>query len=147
MAEFEVRMDAAKVLAMLSRIGDKNSWRKILKSLVSVFGFKDVIDHFGKEQGEDGKWPALSPAYRKWKSRKYPGRQKLVLSSRLRQSFLPANTRYEGNDGVAFFNPVEYADKHDLGKDGVPQRQFMWLSGRAMNQLERGLLDQMTRGS
>lgn len=140
-------MDAAKVLAMLSRIGDKNSWRKILKSLVSVFGFKDVIDHFDNEQGEGREWPKLSPQYGEWKSKKYPGRQKLILHSRLRQSFLPANTRYEGKDGVAFFNPVEYADKHDIGKDGVPQRQFMWLSGRAMDQLERGLLDQMTRGN
>lgn len=145
MAEFEVRMDAAKVLAMLSRVGDKKRWRAILKSLVAVFGFKDVIDHFDKEQGPDGKWPALSPSYKKWKARKYPGRPKLVLSSRLRQSFLPANTRYEGPDGVAFFNPVEYADTHDKGLK-MPQRQFMWLSGRAMDHIERGLLGEMLKG-
>lgn len=139
-------MDAARALAMLSKLGDKGRWRQILKSLVAVFGFKDVIDHFQKQRGEDGAWPPLAPKYRKWKSRKYPGRPKLVLSSRLRQNFLPANTRYEGQSAVAFFNPVEYADRHDRGLDGSPQRQFMWLSRTAMGNLEGGLLREMLKG-
>lgn len=130
---------------MLSGFGDKRKWREILRSLVAVFGFKDVIDHFDRESGPEGKWPALKPSYAKWKKRKgYT--KKLVLSGHLRQNFLPANTRYDGQEAVAFFNPVEYADQHDEGKN-LPQRQFMWLSGKAMNNLERGLLDRMMRGA
>ena len=178
MADFEIKLDAAKALAMMNKIGSKDKWMKILSSLVATIGLGDVRDHFRREQGSSGAWPELSRSYAEWKQRKYAGRPKLVLSAHLSKSFLPSNIRREGPDAVALFNPVEYSGMHDKGFKGtqnvpahtrivqsvfgkklkapikvnvrahskkvdVPQRQFMWLSTRAMDLMEKGLLSQM----
>ncbi len=139
-----VTIEASKVLAMLSGLGDKTRWMRALKSVVSVFLFKDVIDHFSKESGPDGKWPDLKESYAKWK-KKQGKNKKLILSSNLRQNFLPANVRTHNASSVAFFNPVEYAGKHDRG-EGVPQREFMWISNRAQDLMDKALVDTIIQG-
>lgn len=140
----EVTFEASRVLAMLSGFGDKTRWLRALKSVVAVFLFKDVIDHFRKEEGPDGKWPDLNKSYAKWKQGKGKTK-KLILTGNLRQNFLPTNVRSHNVNSVAFFNPVNYGGQHDRG-EGVPQRQFMWISNRAQDLMDRALVDTMVGG-
>lgn len=142
--EFKITLESAGILKRIAGLGDKARWKRILRSVVAIFGHKDVIDHFEKEQGPDGKWPPLNEAYAKWKKR-HGKTKKLVLSGNLRQSFLPSNIRDGGELAVAYFNPVEYGGKHDRG-EGVPERKFMWLSDNAKNLMDQALVDRIVRG-
>lgn len=145
--KFEVTLESSRVLAMLAGLGDRSAWKRALKSIVAVFGFKDVVDHFRKEQGPDGQWPELGGWYKDRKHKKYPGRPMLVMSGRLRQGFLPTNIRENDEASVAMFNPTEYAGKHDRGEDGVKQRKFMWISRRAQDLMDKGLIDAILKGA
>lgn len=144
--KMEIRGEVVGLLNYISSITNTERWKRILRSLVAVIGIKDVRGHLRNEEGPDGKWPELSEGYGKWKRRKYPGRQMLILSGNLSRQFLPANIRDEGPLSVAFFNPVSYAGKHDRGEDGVPKRKFMWLSQDATDNMAKGLAQQILEG-
>lgn len=141
--KLEVKLEAAQVLSMLSKLGNKRAWMSALRSIVAIFGFKDVVKHFRNEEGPDGKWPPLKPSYEKWKAKQ--GKTKMLqFTGQLRQNFLPSNIRDNDASSVALFNPTEYSGKHDRG-EGVPQRQFMWISGQAQNMMEKALLSEIMR--
>lgn len=143
MAKFTVKFEAKAARSLLSKLMDPKRWKRALKALVATVGFKDVVKHFQDQRGEDGRWPKLNPSYARWKRRQ--GKTKmLVLSGQLRQGFLPSNITDAGRMGVALFNPVEYSGKHDRG-EGVPKRQFMWLSRSAMDLMEKGFAFAVTR--
>lgn len=142
--KFEVKLEASRVLAMISGLGDKGLWKRALRSVVSLFTFKDVVDHFRKEQGPEGRWPALKPSYAKWK-RKQGKTKMLQFTGQLRQGFLPSNIRDNDESSVVLFNPVEYAGKHDRG-EGVPQRQFMWIGRRAQDLMDKSLVKLIVEG-
>lgn len=67
--------------------------------------------------GKHGKWASLSPQYRKWKARKYPGQPIMVLAGNLRASLIGAtaesifNTTKSGNKFV-------YEMGTDVNRDG-----------------------------
>ena len=144
--KFEITLEASRVLAMVAGLEDKALWKRALRSVVAIFGFKDIVDHFRKQEGPGGRWPALAEGYGKWKRKKYPGRPMLVLSGRLRQSFLPGNIRDVDDSAVSMFNPVEYSGKHDRGEDGVPERKFMWISRRAQDLMDKALVSTIIKG-
>lgn len=136
-------METVRIASMLSGLADTARWTRVLKSLVSIFGLKDIQEHFRSEEGPDGKWPPLNKKYDQWRRKK--GKTKMLqFTGRLRQSFVMS---VSGPPLIStIVNPVEYADKHDSG-DGVPRRQFMWLSRKSMDFIERGLVDQIIGGS
>lgn len=143
--KFKVTLESSRVLAMIVGIGDKLRWKRALRSVVSLFAFKDIIDHFRKEQGPDGRWPSLKPSYAKWK-RKQGKTKMLQFTGQLRQNFLPSNIRDNDESSVTLFNPTEYAGQHDRG-EGVPERKFMWIGGRAQNLMDKALLSEILRGA
>ena len=107
--------------------------------LLSAIVFQDIIKHFEDEQGPTAKWPEWGPKYRAIMERKGKGGNKLLQDTgRLKGGWVPANVRTV-KDGIVWFNPVRYANRHDEGI-GVKKRKFTWLSNFAMQKIERQTL-------
>jgi phage gpG-like protein len=115
--------------------------RKEFGGLISSTVYQDIMDHFEKEQGPDGKWKQWSDSYESH-LRKIgrSGNKKLQFSGKLRQTFTPAKWRGVP-DGILFFNNARtkngfpYASAHDDGGGKLPQRKFMWLSKDGLQKL------------
>lgn len=67
-------------------------------------------------------WPSLSPAYAKYKAKKFPGRPILVATETMMHSFEFDSS----SDMLRIYNTTDYFRKHQLG-EGVPQRMMMLL--------------------
>lgn len=68
------------------------------------------------------RWDPLNPQYRKWKSKKYPGKGILVREGTMQKSFV-----YDADkDSVRITNTADHFRHHQLG-EGVPQRVMMKL--------------------
>lgn len=114
---------------------------------VSAIVFKDVMDHFEKEAGPNGRWDSWSNSYQKKMDRRgFGGNLILQFNGRLRNSFQPTNFR-KAPDGIVWFNPAKtksgfpYAFHHDEGRSSRNgPRQFMWLSDKAMDHIGKATL-------
>ena len=109
--------------------------------ILSATIFRDIMDHFSTETGEDGPWTAWSQMYYEHMEKQgIQGNKILQDTGRLRQAFLPGSYRVV-SDGYLWFNPAKtkdgfpYAKAHDEGGDRLPQRSFMWLSKDAMEKI------------
>lgn len=113
------------------------------KALTNVIVFGDIISHFEKELGPNGRWKPWSPPYTKQMRKKGKGGNKILQDTGfLRQSFAPggrdAGARI-GKGTIIWFNKAQtkggfpYAAHHDEGaSDGKDPRSFMWLSDSAL---------------
>lgn len=116
-----------------------------LGGIIASTVFKDILAHFDQEQGPDGQWKGWSSIYAEHMATIGKAGNKILQDSgRLRNSFRPGNMRFEGNalgGGIVFFNPAQtsegfpYAAAHDEGGEKLPQREFMWLSEIAMEEI------------
>lgn len=97
-------------------------------------GFRDIISHFDSEASPTSPWRPSQRVLR------YGGKT-LQDTGNLRQNFIPTNLRDRGRDAIVFFNPTPYADQHDSGTKTIPQREFMWLSGEAQEDMLNIILD------
>ena len=131
--------------------------QRFLSSVFSVFGFKDIVDHFKDESGSNGPWPKRSPTTNKMyddisSGRRSPPRGSskasfnssnkiLQLTGALRQSLERKSgnnaIRTKGKNTIEIFSSVQYSGKHDVGdpKKNLPERNFMWLSRSAMDKM------------
>ena len=128
--------------------------REYVQSLMPEV-YNDIIDHFKKQKGPDGKWPNWVPWYIRWQQKRKPKRTQkrnmLKDTGHLRQGIQFTNWRLR-RKGIEVFNPaktakgVPYAKIHDEGgwsrigrgkgrKLRIKQRKFMWLSDGAMNRI------------
>ena len=131
----EVSFDDEEWKEMIRTINENvKDPRPMLRAAVSTRGFKDIIKHFNEERGPDSAW---KPSQRALKE----NGKTLQDTGNLRDGFLPGNIRDEGRDAVVFFNPVPYAAQHDEGTNGMPQREFMWLSDDAQDDMIKIILD------
>lgn len=93
--------------------------------------FRDSEDPNGNE------WKELSEAYLEQLRRDNRGRRKpirpLVLSGRLQKSISYSADANEVNIGT----DVEYAAKHQEGLDGLPKREFLGISQKDEEEIER----------
>lgn len=147
----------------------KNKDRKFISNILSIHVFKDVIDHFEKESGPKGKWQKWSKSYKDQLAGKiyfrtlngnkipFEGQDPkrttkpdriLQDSGNLRQNFKPINWRPD-RKGIAWFNnaktksgfPYAYAhDNYTAPRTILPQRQFMWLSEKALTNMGKDTL-------
>ena len=90
--------------------------------------FKDVMDHFDKEEGPDSKW---KPIKRKGKI--------LQDTGMMRQSFRPYPYRTTSNE-VIFYDFQPYSKMQDEGTKNIPSRKFMWMSSKAMDLLSKDIV-------
>lgn len=156
MTSAEIVIDDAEVrkfLAGVSKRADQISKKdKAVIGLLSAIVYRDVIQHFEREEGPEGAWNGWSPSYTKFMaSIGRSGNKKLQFSGRLRQAFQPTNVRTTA-EGIAWFNPAKtakgfpYAAAHDEGGGRLPQRRFMWLSGEAFSDIESQILKFLESG-
>lgn len=147
MAEYSVstvEITDKSAIALIQKIikNSKNIDEKSEKyvGLLSAIVFQDLIDHFEKEAGPNGRWPAWGPKYAAIMAKKGKSGNKLLQDSgTLKGGWAPANYRTV-SDGIVWFNRVRYGKRHNEGI-GVKKRQFAWLSGFAIEKLEKQTLD------
>lgn len=135
----------------------------LLMSAASLFAFKDIIEHFSREEGPDGAWPkrssATQQAYAKiaagiWQPPKgmragsfNPSNKLLQLTGNLRQSINPTNMSRRGQDSINIFANAPYAGRHDEGGGGIPARPFMWLSDEVQDKMLDAILTMAMEGA
>lgn len=117
--------------------------------LLSAIIYKDVMSHFDKEEGSNGKWVHWSYPYTVRMEKSGKGGNKILQDSvRLKNSFLPTNNR-TSNDGITWFNNAitkkgfPYAWAHNEGDGSLPKRDFMWASDKAMESMTEKTLQFM----
>ena len=104
-----------------------------LTRLLSVFLFKDVVDHFKKESGKTSRWQKLSSVTTQQRRRgKRRGSNKILQDTgALKGSLRASSTRFQAMVGTN----IQYAGIHNEGglagkgkKVKIPKRQFLWAS-------------------
>ena len=130
-----------KVLKTINKRWGDLEQRRNIGGLFSAYVFKDVMSHFANESGPDAKWEPWSDLYGKHLEKLgRSGNKILQYNGRLRQSFTPTNWRAV-SEGVLFYNNAKtanefpYAAAHDEGGPKLPQRKFMWLSDKAVDDM------------
>lgn len=149
--EFESE-EVKKFLADIIRRKDEIQQRRA-GVLFSAPVFRDVIEHFEEEKGPEGRWKKWSKFYKeKMEARGKGGNKVLQDTGRLRNSFKPQKYRAT-KDGFLWYNDAKvgkknfpYAYAHDTGGKQLPQRQFMWLSDKAMEKIAQIALNFMLDG-
>jgi len=142
----EVRNFLKNIDRKLSDIKDgKRKYSGLLSSIV----FADVTDHFAEQKGSAGPWKKWSNSYAEKMNEAGKGGNKILQDSgRLRQNFKPTNVKYSSK-GYLWFNDAvvksgfPYASAHDKGDKSLPQREFMWLSDKAMDKVSEQTLQFM----
>ena len=140
-----------KVAALVEDIARRTGNLRPLWMRLSILGFKDVIDHFSKEEGRSGAWAQLSPfTLAARKKGKHPERGIKILqdSGHLRLSVHPTTPNkdqeivFEANRVILRTNVI-YASTHEYGRGAlssiktrqtmpaIPKRSFMWVSKNA----------------
>lgn len=134
-----------------SKTKDIEEKRRGIIGLFSAIVYRDIIDHFEKQEGPSGPWQQWSKIYRDLMAARGRSQNKILQDTgRLRQSFRPTNFR-TNPAAITWFNPARtskgypYAAAHDLGLDGYPQREFMWLSPKALKDIESTVLEYITK--
>jgi len=129
-----------KILKEIEKKWDKVTARKF-GDIIAPTVFGDIMDHFSKEDGPDGRWKGWSATYAKHMETIGKGGNKILQDSgKLRMSFQPSDWKGQ-SDGILFVNKAHtksgfpYAAAHDEGGPKLPQRRFMWLSPRGMNKM------------
>lgn len=147
-----VSIDVREWDAFFDSIGVKiKNGANLLKVAFNTAGFKDVIDHFDKEEGPSGRWKPraestqtrysliasgrIAPPKGFKRGSFSPSNKLLQLTGNLRKSFLPGNIRKLDSQTIVFFNNALYSSGHDEGTKTIPQREFMWLSDRAQDRM------------
>jgi len=128
-------------LGKIDKVADKlKKDKKVLFLKWSIFGFKDIQQHFKDQSGSKGKWKPLSPITieRRRKGKGKGSAQILQDTGSLRNSLRPGiGLKDFQRDRIILFTSIKYAKKHDEGLRGMPKREFMWLSKDAKDQIKK----------
>lgn len=121
----------AALLKVLNELSLKAKDTSALMARLATLGFRDIMDHFAKESGPDGKWSPLKINRRRiGRYRKLRGARHKILQDkgRLRGSIQPVVE--SPHRAVIATTGVIYAATHQFGnkKRNIPARPFMWLS-------------------
>lgn len=110
-----------RVIANLNRIRRRmNDLRWLFGTLTELFVAKER--NWFSNQGQ-GTWPALSPAYARWKAVAYPGRPIMVRTGDLRAQLTSGKAVLAQTDDSLFLGTaIPYAAYHARGAGNLPQR-------------------------
>jgi hypothetical protein len=147
----EVRKWLSEVSSKLKKSKDAH---KDYVILLSAIVYKDIIDHFDKEMGPDGKWKKWSRLYSEMMTKRGKSGNKILQDTvNLRQRVGPiergGNFR-KAKDGILWFNNAKtkkdfpYAFAHDNDTESrktLPRRSFMWLSDKALESISKQTLE------
>ena len=123
----------------------KDGHKKFI-GLMSVVVYRDIVDHFEKEEGSDGPWVKWSTYHEQIMVESGKGGNKILQDTGvLRNSFKPTNVK-STKEGIAWFNNAKtkngfpYAFAHDEGGSQLPKRDFMWASDKALEDMANNML-------
>lgn len=135
-----------KVLSRIQTVASRVKDTAPLMARLATLGFKDVIDHFSKEQGPEGKWAPLKPSTIARRRKKGGGAKILQDTGRLRGSIMPQVTSPTRAEIVS--TNVVYAPYHQFGVPGrnLPARPFLWLSRQSIDAMQRVAANYLFRG-
>lgn len=144
----------------------------LLRLAFNTDGFKDIDDHFRKEEGPKGKWKKRKASTQKryakigsgqWKTPKFasragfnPSNKLLQMSGKLRGSILPTNIRRVDKNTIMIFSNADYSKIHDEGGTfkawgrntaKMPQRKFMWVGPTAIQRMQDTIMRTVLRGT
>lgn len=120
--------------------------KKEYQVAVSAVVYRDIIEHFEKEQGPKKRWKEWSDAYTKHMTRRKKGANFILQDTgRLRNNFKKTSVR-KTQGGLMWFNDARtkkgfpYAAAHNYGLPNeqgnkLPERRFMWLSDKAHEEI------------
>jgi phage gpG-like protein len=113
-----ITVDVAAAQAMLGGVADGvDDLRPAFERMHEIF-VRMVSEQFATQGGRTGAWAPLTPRYRAWKARRYPGRPILVRTMRMVTSrrHVTGETVYEVTPTYATFGTrVPYARFHQFG--------------------------------
>jgi len=119
---------------------------KAYADALSIFVYRDVLEHFERETAPEGPWAAWSKAYDRHMKKIGKGSNKILQDSgRLRNTFTP-DSRDEKKGGIVWYNNAKtasgfpYAAAHNEGGPTLPKREFMWLSDSALDKMAEASL-------
>jgi phage gpG-like protein len=163
----KITFNDAQIKKLLDKLLGKIQFpAKILKPIADIYAFKDIVDHFNKEEAPEGKWQPRSDFTQQYylaiqkglvnvpegiagRSSYSPSNKILQLTGTLRNSFVQGSSTINDNSSVIIRSDVDYSGIHDRGgiKDGhkIPQRKFMWLSDKAKKSIARAVLDELLK--
>src|SRR3990167_3296057 len=110
--KFEDKEIRRVVNGLIKNLGVISNRGKEYVTILSSVVIQDIIDHFEREEGDDGRWVPWSSTYRKYMIAIGKGGN-LILSDtgKLRSGWQPARYR-AAKDGILWYNPVSYAAQH-----------------------------------
>lgn len=110
-------------IAKLKKLGDKlsnfsSAMRRIGDELKGYYSGQV----FASQGGALGhRWTNLSPVYRSWKSRHYPGRGILIATGHMKSSFQSTSTM----NSATISNSASYFKYNQLGTHRMPARPML----------------------
>ena len=111
--------------------------------LAAVAIYKDVIGHFEKERGPDGKWKRFKwpdGKIRNTRPTKRGGNKMLQDTGRLKGSIVP----FVESGAAGARTNLEYAGFHNDGTSKIPKREFAYVDDATMTKLEDYLAQAIT---
>ena len=157
MAGEGIRFDERKVKAFYSKLA-KNAEeieqrKKVFWGALTALSFRDVIKHFERQKGPEGKWKKWSDLYATHMGRIGKGGNKILQDSgRMRQNLFQANETTRIKKGQLLYNPAQtksgfgYAKAHNEGSKKLPKREFMWLTDKAVTNMSKLMAKHTTKG-
>jgi phage gpG-like protein len=140
--ELSLKTDFKGINAFIKDKIDKANNMQIPMKQSTVIMFRDVIEHFTREEGPSGKWVKLKPATaHAFVTEKHRRGYEHILVNKghLRNSLqgfnAPKGGGEIGTNYAKIFTNVEYASAHQEGTKFIPQRKFMWLSEKAKDDI------------
>jgi phage gpG-like protein len=123
--------------------------RPVWRSVARVF-FHHERRQFESEGAWFGtRWPPLSPRYKAWKEKHYPGKPMMVLTETLKRSLTSFRSPYLHYRATRRFlelgTKVPYALKHQVG-DGVPKRPIVGMTREEKAQMVKVLKSYILKG-
>lgn len=127
---------------------------------ISAVVYRDIMEHFDMEMGDNGRWPEWSQAYTQHMIKKGKGANFILRDTgRLRNNFKKTSYR-KTSQGLLWYNDAKsvakkgkgkkkkggskggwpYAWMHNTGGENehgvkMPERRFMWISDAAMEKV------------
>lgn len=110
-------------ITRFKKLGDKltdfSTAMREIKNTLKTYYSKMVFGSEGAILGD--RWAALSPVYRKWKTKHYPGRGILVASGRLERGVRGVSSR----NSATIDNPTPYFEYLQLGTKRMKPRPML----------------------
>lgn len=133
MLRITVEIQGEKVLdRALSRFGEQlRDLRQLWPAVVTELRAITREQFAGQGIGATGQWAKLSPAYKRWKEKNYPGRPILVRTEALKDSLLKnnKNTVYRPlPQSLEFGTKIKYAAYHQRGSGKLKRRPIFDLN-------------------